>query len=175
MNAAHFHIMINHFPVIGIIFVFLISVVALRWDHPVYRKIAFGFALLLALSVIPVFLSGDQAEETLKAMAVPDIKGFIGPHARAATLTSMATIALGIPAILGLFLKKIPTWLMPVQVVVSLVLVGMFGLTALLGGAIRHTEIRQDAITQQARSIPLGGKKRPPQTPPPQKPATDEE
>jgi uncharacterized membrane protein len=57
--------------------------------------------------------------------------------------------ALGVMALVGLFLLRrsgsIPRWVVVMVLVMSLAAAAVVGLTANLGGQIRHTEIREGA------------------------------
>jgi uncharacterized membrane protein len=72
-----------------------------------------------------------------------------------AGLALVSIEALGVLALVGLLLLRrsgsMPQWVVVMVLVVSLVSAAVIGLTANLGGQIRHTEIRDDA---GVRSVP---------------------
>jgi len=102
--------------------------------------------IVTALVAIPVFLTGEPAEETVERL--PGVlESAIGQHEDFAKLGLAASIASGVAALLSF----IYSWLKPAAsfgrlisigtLALSLVTVGMMGWTAKLGGVIRHTEI----------------------------------
>ena len=92
-----------------------------------------------------MFFTGHEAEDVVKNL--PGVtEAYIGRHEEMADLALVLMEALGIMAAAGLFLLRrsgsIPRWLVFLVLVASLVTAGAVGLTANLGGQIRHTEIR---------------------------------
>ena len=83
MNLTHAHLYLNHLPIIGsvIVFIFLgYAVFSKRYD---LIKLSLWFLLIIALVLIPVYLTGDPAEETLEKL--PDwTEGIVENHEEAA-------------------------------------------------------------------------------------------
>jgi hypothetical protein len=145
INWAHVHLMINHFPVVGIFFVqavLLCGLVRKKNDFTV-----FSFALFIALALIAgvVFWTGDGAEDVAKKL--PEVsERLIANHEDAADVSLTLLSILGSCGIAGLFFNRrngaIPKWLVIVVLIVSLAADVSVGITAYRGGLIRHTEIR---------------------------------
>ena len=145
MNWAHVHLMINHFPVIGVLGAILLLVYALIRKSEEVKMVSFGLFVLIALITIAVFLSGHGAEDVVdKLPGVTEAE--IGRHEEMADIALVLMEGLGAMALVGLFLLRrsgsIPMWLVLIVLVASLVTAAIVGLTANLGGQIRHTEIR---------------------------------
>ena len=146
MNAAHLHLLMNHIPVIGIPIVGVLLVLALIMKQQALFRIALGFTVLLALMTVPVYLSGEPAEEIVEDLTgVPH--AFIEEHEEIAQVTLIATEVLGALALLGLALAwkrgRVPKPLAYGSLVLVLIASGLLARTAYLGGQIRHTEIRE--------------------------------
>jgi len=145
MNWAHVHLMINHFPVVGVFGAVALLVYALARKSEEVKMVSFGLFALLALITIAVFLTGEAAEDTVKKL--PGVtETYIGRHEEMAELALVLMETLGIAALAGLlFLRRsgsMPQWLVVIVLVLSLAAAVVVGFTANLGGQIRHTEIR---------------------------------
>ncbi|MGV3632560.1 MAG: hypothetical protein ACO1O6_15240 [Bacteroidota bacterium] len=70
MNDAHFHILINHLPIMGFVFGSLILLAGIILRSGVTRKVAFSVLLLAGVSALPTFGSGEDAEEVVEHMNV---------------------------------------------------------------------------------------------------------
>lgn len=144
MNAAHFHIVINHLPVLGSIIAFLILLAGLLIKSRALRMTGGFMFILCALATVPTYLSGEPAEEIVEKAGVIS-ENIIETH------ESWAQIALAAMGPLGLFSlgtfawigkdRMMPSWFAGFLLLVSLAPIGLMGYTANLGGRIRHTEI----------------------------------
>jgi len=145
MNWAHVHLIINHFPVIGSIFSLALFAYGVIAKSDEIKKLGLAVFVLIALITVPVYLTGGAAEKTVKNLpGVTD--AFIGRHEELASLAMVVIELLGAMAAVGLFLYRrsgvMPRWLLVMILIGALVAVSAAGLTANLGGQIRHTEIR---------------------------------
>lgn len=143
MNPAHWHLLLNHAPVIGII----IGVLLLSWgiirNSDDLKKASLGVLVGAALLAIPVFLTGEPAEEI--AEHLPGVShAIIERHEDIAKIALVLMSLTGVVALVGLFLRQRAQWLIPMALVFGLIAAGAIGYTANLGGQIRHTEIRAD-------------------------------
>lgn len=147
MSVTHLHLLLNHFPVIGtVIGAALLAVALLRRSSELGKVSLALFAALGAISVL-VFLTGEPAEEAIEGLS--DFSETITERheefALIATtvLASFGAIALGV---LTAFRKKaLPRWVTLFGLLISLVAGGLMTYTAMLGGQVRHTEIRSDS------------------------------
>lgn len=149
MSSVHLHLLLNHFPVIGTLIVIALLAAAIVRRSSDMAKVS--FALLAALGAISllVFLTGEPAEE-----AIENLPGFSEAiterheeFALAATivLASLGAVSLGV--LVFLRNREMPRWITPVAFMMSLVVGGMMGYTAMLGGQVRHTEVRAGSAT----------------------------
>jgi hypothetical protein len=145
MNWAHVHLMINHFPVIGLFGAIALLGYSLARKSEELKRVCFGLFVLLALITLAVFFTGQAAEDTVKKL--PNVtEAFIGRHEEMAELALVLMETLGLAALAGLLFLRvsgaIPKWIVVIVLLLSLVTAAVVGLTANLGGEIRHTEIR---------------------------------
>ena len=148
VNWAHVHLMINHFPIVGVMGAVLLLLYALVRKSEEVTLVSLGAFVLVALITIPVYFTGELAEDAVKNLPGVTEK-FIGRHEDIAFYALILMETLGILALAGLLLLrrsgKIPQWVISALLVLSLITTAVIGFTANLGGQIRHTEIRADA------------------------------
>jgi hypothetical protein len=146
MNWAHVHLLINHVPVIGVLGILLVFVYGLARKSDEVKLLGLGLFVLIALITIAVYLTGGAAENMVKNL--PGVtQSSIGTHEEMALLALVLMELLGVVALGGLFLFRksgaFPQWYIALLLVIALASAGVVGLTANLGGQIRHTEIRE--------------------------------
>ena len=149
MSSVHFHLLLNHFPVIGILIVIALLAAAIVRRSNDVAKVSLGLLAALGAISLVVFFTGEPAEE-----AIENLPGFSEAiterheeFALAATivLASIGAFALGLLAILRK--REVPRWITVGVFMLSLVGGGMMGYTAMLGGEIRHTEVRAGFVS----------------------------
>ena len=155
MNAAHFHLMLNHIPVLGTIFGMALLALALWRKSEELKRVALGTFVIVALLAVPVYLTGEPAEEVI--MPLPDVSdSIVEQHETAGTIAFSGIVALGVGAIAGLIQfrggKAIPSWFGTTALVFSLIVSGAMGWTANLGGKARHVELRSETISPAKNS-----------------------
>jgi len=148
MNWAHVHIGINHAPVIGIIFAFLLLIWGMMKRSEEVKRISLGIFVIIALIAIPVYITGGGAEEVVKHL--PGVsESVIEKHEESAFSTFIMVEVLGLLTLGGLFLYRRPqnfsTWFVILSLTLSILVGGLMVRTANLGGQIRHTEIRSES------------------------------
>jgi len=144
MSFTHLHLLLNHFPVIGaIIAIGLLAFGFVKKNGPVSKAALALLAILGALS-IAVFLTGEPAEEAIEKL--PGFSEAITErHEEAALAATIALSTLGAFS-LGILTwfrrREVPRWLTLGTLMLSLVSGTLMGYTAMLGGQVRHTELR---------------------------------
>lgn len=151
MNAAHLHLMTNHIPVIGIPLAVLVLIWGLVRKEAAVERVGLVLLVLVALGTIPAYLSGDPAHELVERE--PGVRrALIHEHEEAADFGFFFAEAIGVGALAALVLrKKYPKLAQRTSVATAAVGVFTFFViarVALLGGDIRHVEIRTDALTR---------------------------
>lgn len=147
MDAAHFHLMLNHVPIVGTVFGTLLLGAALLRKSQELLKASLVMFVVCAAVAVPVYLTGEPAEhlvEHLPGVTEPVIEA----HEEAAESAFVAILVLGIAALAALVVfrgpKDIPRWCGFASLAVALAACGLMLRTANLGGKIRHTEIRNN-------------------------------
>lgn len=145
MDVTHFHLTFNHFPIIGSIFGIVFLVIGFFKKYQPF--LISGLVIFVAISIItiPVFYSGEGAEEVVEKLGVEH--DFIHEHEEAGELSYYLMCALGLASLAYLiFLRKEQyRWAAGVILVLALVVFGSMVRTGYLGGLIRHTEIRKNS------------------------------
>jgi uncharacterized membrane protein len=144
MNPIQLHLAINHFPLVGLLFTFVLLLVGVRRGNREIIRLSYVFLIIVGVAAAVAYLSGEPAEELVEHAA-----GFaeeaIEQHEEASKFGLIAGIIVGVMAIAGLAFKKgslvasknfnrallvVLVWALAVMAQVSR-----------LGGKIRHTEI----------------------------------
>ncbi|MEO6002654.1 MAG: hypothetical protein ABIS43_05845 [Opitutus sp.] len=107
------------------------------------KKTAFWMLALCAAVAVPVFLTGEPAEDAVERL--PGVsKATIETHENAAKIAFGVIVFLGVVALGGLaYLRKrlVPQWLAVSILTLAIIAGGLLAWTANLGGEVRHTEI----------------------------------
>lgn len=149
MDFAHIHLMLNHVPVIGVGFGVLILVVGVIAQSKPVTRVGLGFLVFSAIVAIPVYLTGEPAEEIVEKL--PGFSESITESHESAAGISLGTIIFsGLLALVALLFtlfkgslsERLSGILAVATILTSLVSGASMIWTANLGGQIRHTEIR---------------------------------
>jgi uncharacterized membrane protein len=145
MNWAHWHLLLNHIPVLGSIFgLTLLGWAMIRRDASLQRA-ALGAFVVVALLALPAYFTGEPAEEVVDNIATVATSG-IDAHQDAALGSLIGIVLLGVVALVGLYTSRgtraLSAALARAVLLGSLVTAGLMGRTAYLGGQIHHQEIR---------------------------------
>ena len=141
IDAAHLHLMINHFPIIGTLIGGLLMAYALLHRDKSLQRVVLVMWLILAVMTPLVMKTGEEAEEKVENIA--GISGkVIHEHEEAAELSLWLIIGLGIASLATLFIGKVKnnnSTLTMLTFVLSLIVIGSMIRTGYLGGQIRHS------------------------------------
>lgn len=148
MSSAHIHLLLNHIPVIGMLIGLVVFTLGVWRRNDSWTRLALGLFAAVALVALATMLTGESAEEAVEQL--PGVsESLIGTHEDAAKLAAIGAYVLGAISLATLvWVRKRPlprvltVIVLPFVVLVS----GLMGYTANLGGQIRHTEIRGGAV-----------------------------
>ena len=146
MNDAHLHLIVNHFPIVGITIGLLVLTVGYLIKNQQVKATSLGIFIFSALAAIAANYTGDGAEEIVEK--IPGItKSLIHDHEEYAEQFFTLSLILGGAALISLFLQikklglaKYGYILVIILAISSLVSANYVGIS---GGEIRHTEIRE--------------------------------
>jgi uncharacterized membrane protein len=149
MNAAHLHLLTNHFPIIGTIFSTLILAYGILYKNQTVKNTGLVLFILTALLAIPAFKSGEGAEDVLESIGQKN-QFYIDQHKELAKNSmwlceSIALLSLG--ALLNRNNKKKYIH----ALIIIILFAGLFNSALMViagnyGGQIRHSEIRNNII-----------------------------
>jgi hypothetical protein len=153
MNAPHWHLAINHLPVVGVLFVaVLLGYAVVRGRGELYG-VCLGALVLLALATVAVFFTGRSADDALMEFADVDDK-LVHLHEGAANIAFIGMSVLGIVALATLwFGRKLPhisRGMAAVILALAMIETALMARAANLGGNIRHPEIRPSSGTAES-------------------------
>jgi len=145
MSLTHLHLILNHVPVLGSVFGLGLLLFGLWRTSADIKKAALGVFVLVAFAAVPVYLTGEPAEDGVKRL-VGVSKPAMEHHEEAASVALGVVTGLGFAALVALVVwrgdRPLPAWVSVILVVAALVAVGAMAWTAYLGGPIRHSETR---------------------------------
>jgi uncharacterized membrane protein len=151
MNWAYVHVILNHFPIVGLIVGTLILIAGMIFKNDGIKISGLGTIIFASVMAVVVDLTGDPAKEAVKGM--PDIVGsLINRHEDIASVALFLIIPAGLMAALTLYSiwkkEKSVRFLLIFSLVLSLIGCAAMGYVGRTGGQIRHTEFRNDATKQ---------------------------
>jgi hypothetical protein len=153
LSPAHLHLVLNHIPVLGtLLFAPLVLLWGLLRRSRDVTHVGLLLAVLLAVTAVPIYLTGEPAEEQLEHQPWFD-KDRVEVHEERAEVGLIAVLITGAAALGTLWLSRGGRPERPgLGAIVLLGLVvsaALFAVAALAGGQIRHEEIRP-AVTSSS-------------------------
>ena len=148
MNLAHLHLLLNHFPTVGMIIGLAIFFAALVWNSDHLKRTSLGVFLAIALISMPTYMTGNAAQEILAKNPAASLP-LIEAHQSWALLAFIVISLNGLIAWIGLWqyrrYARSASWIMPAIFVCAAVSFGLMAVAANLGGDIMHPEVRDIA------------------------------
>lgn len=145
-NPAYRHLLVNHLPILGLAAAALVLFIALFFRRRAASAPALIAILLLALSAIAAYQTGEQASRQIEKAADDAGVDWLYVHADRAQDGMLAYYVLAGLALVALLAPfKWPRSATPLAVVVllaSLGCVGVGGWIAQAGGPVMHIELR---------------------------------
>lgn len=151
MNAIQVHLAMTHLPVILSLTGTIILIISFLFKINIsLQKTALYILLIAGITALPVYFSGEGAEEAVEHL--PGVsESLIEEHesiAKYGLFAILAAAVLALIALPGFRADKYKKGIVVAVLLVSIVSTGLMIQTAHLGGQIRHSEIRT-GITQQ--------------------------
>ncbi len=155
VSGAHLHLLVNHVPILGAAFALLLLAASYVAGGDILRRTALVVLIVSAAAAAASDLSGDLAEEAIEGY--PGVtRAVIHEHEDMAENAYRAAVIAAIIAA-GVLVKwrrvALPQGATITMLVVSAIVSGLMAYTGLLGGRVRHTEVRPDATTADAMAI----------------------
>lgn len=159
MNAVHAHLIINHFPIISVLFGSILLAIGIIWKNNTLRKTSlYIFAIAAVLSLV-ANKTGEEAEHIVEENASTLTHTLIHEHEESAETAVIVTIILGAMSIIALLLDK--RGVINSNIIYLFVLLlglssfGIQFLAASSGGQISHEEIRSPVFEEPDTSYNL--------------------
>lgn len=151
MDSTHIHLLLNHFPIIGTFIGTLVLAWAVVRKSNDLRSAGCTIIILMALVAIPVYLTGEPAEESVEHL--PGVsESMIESHEDAALQALIALEVAGVLALAGFFAHRTghqrAHTLTLGALTVAIVSCALMSYTGFLGGQIRHSELRGAGQTE---------------------------
>jgi hypothetical protein len=155
ISGAHLHLLVNHVPILGAFFAVGLLVASYFLAPDVLRRTAFVVLIGTALAGAASDLSGDPAEEAVRGL--PGVRrDVIHAHEESADTALIAGGVLGVLSLAALVRwrrTKVPGRATLLITLGAVVVSGLMGYVGLLGGRIRHTEVRPGASVSDAMTV----------------------
>ena len=153
LNAAHLHLMLNHIPILGSIFITILLIVALIYRNVFLQKVTLWSLVVVALFTAVTYLTGDKSQDLVQN--VPGVSDtMLHLHEKAAQLGLLLMFVTGIIALAGAFFYRhkpaLPKPLLTAVLIILLLNSGVFAYIGFLGGQILHPEIRPASVSSQS-------------------------
>ena len=143
-DLAHVHLLLNHFPTIGMILALGLLLLAFMRKNDHLKKVSFEVIFLIALATLPVYVSGQAAAEALKGQSGVSAEAIVS-HNDAALGSFMMMELTGFLAWLALWrirrAGRPTTGLTYTVLMLTVLTVAAVARAANMGGDIRHPEI----------------------------------
>ena len=153
MNDAHFHLVVNHLPIIFPLVGVIILITGLIAKSEAVKRTAYMVFSIGAVTTIAAMTSGEGAEEVVEKINGIS-ENYIEKHEDAAKLFALLSYVLGGLSLIGLwasFRQKTFSSIVSIAVLGMAIIVLVFAKqTGTTGGEIRHDEIRGGTTTIQA-------------------------
>ncbi len=155
MSGVHLHLLVNHVPVLGAVFAVILLLVAQFYARDVLARVALGALVVVALGVAAAKFSGEPAEDAVEKM--PGVtRDAIHEHEELADNAFIAAAIVGVVS-LGALVRwrrlPLPRAASYGALAGATIVTGLMAYTGLLGGQIRHTEVRPGATAQDAMTV----------------------
>lgn len=145
MNEAHFHLVVNHLPIIFPIVGIIVLIIGLISKSEAVKRTAYLIFAIAALTAIAAMTSGEGAEEVVEKIGGVT-ENHIETHEEAAKTFAILSYILGGISLIGLwasFKQQTFSNFISIGVLTFAFVVLFFAKqTGTTGGEIRHTEIR---------------------------------
>ena len=148
MNDAHYHLIVNHLPIVGLLIGILVLIAGLVFNKTEVKLTALGIFIFSAITSIAAFYTGEGAEEV-----VENLEGIsetlTHTHEEYAETFYTLSLILGGLSLLTFILELKKIRLSKYMLIICLLMAIVGGISATYVGSsrgdIRHIEIHNDA------------------------------
>jgi len=148
MNNAHFHLIVNHLPIVGCLIGILVLITGFLLKKTEVKLTALGIFIFSAITSIFAFYTGEGAEEVIEKISGVS-ETLLHTHEEYAESFFTLTLILGGFSLIGFITELKKLKYAKYFIFLTLLLALADGVLAKYvgtsGGEIRHTEIRNNA------------------------------
>lgn len=154
MTTVHMHLLLNHIPILGSIFITVLFIVALIYRNTFLQKVSLWSLVVIALFTAATYLTGNGAEQAVQGL--PGVsQDIMHLHETVARVGLGLMFVTGVIALAGAlfysFKPKLPRLLLVLVLSILLLNSGLFAYIGYLGGQIHHQEIRSSSSQHLSR------------------------
>jgi len=157
ISPAHWHLLVNHFPIIGTIFGVLFLAAGLLLKKDGMAGTALWMMIIAAIFALAANRTGEGAEEQVEEIAGIS-HDTIHKHEEAAETGVTIALITGGLALISVFAQwrriKFARVLMLLTLLAAIGSSGYFGYIGVTGGEIRHSEIRGEIGNNNSQVMP---------------------
>ena len=144
---SHEHMILNHFPTVGLVFALAFYIIALVTKNIVMTRATLVVFVICGILGVPTYVSGAASMWALTDPGVPGIsKAMINVHRDTALLTLFGLAFTGVAAWIELWrfrhLRRFSDWSLYLVLAFAVITLAVGAETGHLGGQINHPEIR---------------------------------
>lgn len=152
MNAAHQHLIINHFPIVGLILGVIVLLIGILLKSSVIRRTGLFLFVIAGITAIISFSTGEGAEEVVESLPSAD-HDLIHEHEEQAETLMPFMWGIMLLSLAALFLE----WKQKSMAMIASITVLLVGLIASYfawetgdsGGEIAHPEVRKGFVVTE--------------------------
>jgi hypothetical protein len=143
-NGAQFHMLVNHLPVVGFVFLIIGLGVAMRVKSLDIKRFVLLSTVLIGASALAPYWTGEPAEEVIEHLPGVSEKNIHAHEEMAEKATVLAVVTACFAAASLYWQRRKPESFkksIPVVFALAVLTAGAMGMAAHEGGKIRHPEI----------------------------------
>src|SRR5436305_8331886 len=120
-SIAHVHLIMNHFPILGSIFVLILFIIALVFKNGFLQKLSLWFLVGVALATAIAYVSGEKGEGAVQGL--PQVSDtMIALHKQVAKYGLVIMFIAGVIALGGIILYS-KRFVLPVYLRISVLVI----------------------------------------------------
>ena len=154
-SGAHLHLLVNHAPIFGALFATALLIISYFAAPTIMRRMALVILIVTAIGAVFANKTGEPAEDAIRRY--PGVqRSIIHEHEEMGEKAYYIAVVLGLAAIFALYKwrnRPVPGGFNVLMILASAFLSGAMVYTGLLGGRVRHTEVRPGAVNADALKI----------------------
>jgi len=157
MNDAHYHLVVNHLPILFPLVGVIVLVIGFLTKNEVVKRTSYTIFILGAMAIFPSMSSGEGAEDFLESQKFDNFShALIHEHEEKAEFFSWLSYFFGALSLVALWAswsrKKFAASMSYMVFVFAIVVLFFAKETGTSGGEISHPEIRQESKPGEGES-----------------------